>query len=82
MKHLFLFLFMLVMTTSMSAQIKVDKAGNYYAAKAASIDTVTGKTFTDSKGVSYPVFKSPRNAVYVWKTAKKGNKYKMYLITK
>jgi len=66
-----------------NAQVKVDKAGNYYAAKSSTnTDTITGKTFTDAKGITYPVFRSPRNAVYVWKTAKKGNKYKMYLITK
>lgn len=82
MKHLFVFLFMLVMTTSMVGQVKIDKAGNYYAAKAASSDTVTGKTFTDAKGVTYPVFKSARNAVYVWRTSKKGTKYKQYLTVK
>lgn len=81
MKHLLFLLFMLVVTIG-NAQVKVDKAGNYYAAKAASSDTVTGKTFTDAKGVTYPVFKSARNAVYVWRASKKGTKYKQYLTVK
>lgn len=82
MKHLFFFLFMLVITTNIVGQVKIDKAGNYYAAKAANVDTITGKTFTDSKGNTYPVFKSARNAVYIWRTSKKGKNYKQYLTVK
>ena len=82
MKHLLFLLFMLVVTIG-NAQVKVDKAGNYYAAKSnVNTDTITGKTFTDAKGATYPVFKSARNAVYIWRTAKKGNKYKQYLTVK
>ena len=56
--------------------------GNYKSAprktREVFTDTVTGKTFTDSKGVEYKVFKNKSDIKYYWKTsARSGNKYKV-----
>lgn len=57
--------------------------GNFvaYVEKPVSHDSITGKTFTDVKGETYSVFKSKRNAFYIWVESKKGTKYKKYLRT-
>ena len=81
MKQFIILLFMLFASVSYSQNAKLDSKGNYVAVKSAKItsDTITGKTFTDTKGVSYPVFKSKNDKLYIWRTSKKGNKYKQYL---
>lgn len=65
------------------AQVAVDKAGNYYTEKKTTaskvIATDTGKTFTDSKGVIYPVWLSVNGKLFVIKTSKAGNQYNYYL---
>ena len=56
--------------------------GNYKAVSKATADkgTDTGKTFTDSKGTAYPVFKSAGGKLYYIRTSKQtGNDYKVYL---
>lgn len=59
-----------------------DLNGNYTAISSAK-DTVTamptGKTFTDSKGKVYPVFKSAKGKFFVNRISKSGNSYKYYL---
>lgn len=60
--------------------VKMDKNGNYIAA----IDTTTtgkptGKTYTDAKGVTYPVYVSVNGKLYVNRISKAGNPYKQYL---
>jgi len=60
----------------------VDANGNYQAVSKATADkgTDTGKTFTDSKGAVYPVFKSSAGKLYYIRTSKtSGNDYKVYL---
>jgi hypothetical protein len=41
-------------------------------------DSITGRIYT-SNGTVYPVYKGKRGGIYIWKTSKKGNKYKKYL---
>ena len=57
--------------------------GNYKAVthkKVASEQSNTGKTFTDTKGNVYPVFKSSAGKLYYIRTSKtSGNDYKVYL---
>ena len=61
----------------------VDANGNYQAVshkKAITEKQETGKTFTDSKGNVYPVFKSSAGKLYYVRTSKQtGNDYKVYL---
>ena len=61
----------------------VDANGNYQAVthkKVASEQSNTGKTFTDTKGNVYPVFKSSAGKLYYVRTSKNtGNDYKVYL---
>ena len=57
--------------------------GNYQAVthkKVTSEQSNTGKTFTDTKGNVYPVFKSSAGKLYYIRTSKtSGNDYKVYL---
>ena len=61
----------------------VDANGNYQAVthkKAITENQETGKTFTDTKGNVYPVFKSSTGKLYYIRTSKQtGNDYKVYL---
>ena len=61
----------------------VDANGNYQAVthkKAITENQETGKTFTDTKGNVYPVFKSSAGKLYYIRTSKtSGNDYKVYL---
>ena len=61
----------------------VDANGNYQAVThktTASEQSNTGKTFTDTKGNVYPVFKSSAGKLYYIRTSKNtGNDYKVYL---
>jgi len=61
----------------------VDANGNYQAVthkKVASEQSNTGKTFTDTKGKVYPVYKSATGKLYYIRTsANTGNDYKVYL---
>ena len=61
----------------------VDANGNYQAVthkKVASEQSNTGKTFTDTKGNVFPVFKSSAGKLYYIRTSKNtGNDYKVYL---
>ena len=75
-----------LLATSAMAQQKVvkDANGNYSPAKVAvsgvALDKPTGSTYTDSKGVKYPVYKSVNGNLYIIRTSRKtGNTYKQYL---
>lgn len=62
--------------------IRKDAQGNYHAVKdsSKSVAIPTGKTYTDSKGVVYPVFKTSKGKLFVEKTSgKTGKKYRYYL---
>ena len=90
MRHLFFFI-LLTLTISLSAQTKVkqDSDGNYVPVKteksvikAKSIETKTGKTYTDSKGNKYPVYLTSTGREVILRTsAKTGKEYKQYLNT-
>ena len=72
----------LMLSITLSSQIKIDSKGNYIQETTVSgkRDTVnTGKTFTDNKGKVYPVFKSSTGKLYVGKVSKAGNYYRYYL---
>lgn len=62
-----------------------DKDGNYVALtteQTAFTDTVTGKTYTDAKGVVYDVYQGRKGGVYYWKiSSKTGKPYKRYINT-
>lgn len=71
-------------TNSLFAQNAVqDSKGNYTALTRAQADsstaTKTGKTFTDGKGIVFPVFQTIKGKLFVRKTSKTGNAYNMYL---
>lgn len=66
-----------------SQNVVKDKDGNFTATKSDTTKTsakATGKTYTDSKGVKFPVMMSKNGLLFVIKTSKKtGNKYNFYL---
>ena len=70
-------------TFETSAQtVKVDAQGNYVAVKATRDSTSakqTGKTYTDSKGIVYPVYVSKNGKLFVRRISAKGNAYNYYL---
>ena len=74
---------MLCISAGAQAQnAKQDPSGNYIALKSSSVKDAgkpTGKTFTDGKGISYPVIESARGKLYYVRTSKSGNVYKVYL---
>lgn len=58
-----------------------DAQGNYSASHSADTtgSKATGKTFTDSKGKSYPVYESVNGKLYYYRTSRSGNVYKAYI---
>lgn len=71
-------------TDGISQNASVDEKGNFLAInvkKSVFTDTITNKTYTTTKGEQYPVFVSRNQKYYIWKTSKKGNRYKHYLRT-
>jgi hypothetical protein len=81
MKKLFFIALCLISTVTFGQNIKVDAAGNYVAIHKAKDTTLisTGKTFTDSKGNVWPVYKTSAGRIYALRVSKSGNKYKQYL---
>lgn len=79
----------LVMPAQAQKIAKQDAKGNYYsdttktAKSHVSTAKETGKMFTDSKGVSYPIMLSKLGKLFYIKTAiKSGKKYNVYIKTK
>lgn len=71
---------------SQAQTIVKDAMGNYKAVRAAqdstkTEDVNTGRTFTDSKGKIWPVYKSKTGRIYALRTSKTGKSYKQYLDT-
>lgn len=65
-------------------KVKQDANGNYIAVKAikeANVATNSGRTYTDSKGIVFPVMLSKAGRLFIIRTSKAGNEYKMYLKT-
>ncbi len=81
MKKLLVLLMLSFSLFSYSQNAKVDKEGNFVAvSNTVKQDTIdTGKTFTDSKGKVYPVFKTKRGKLYYPRVSKNGNYYRAYL---
>ena len=82
MKKLLVLLMLSFSLISYSQNAKVDKEGNFVALSKtrAKQDTInTGKTFTDSKGKVYPVFKTKRGKLYYPRISKSGNYYRAYI---
>lgn len=50
-----------------------------HKAKTASEGKLTGKTFVDAKGNSYPILQSEGGSYYYMRTSKAGNIYKAYI---
>ena len=65
-----------------NAQIKQDAAGNYYAVKVAKDSSnakPTGRTFTNSRGETFPIYVTERGKFYILRIAKvSGRTYKQY----
>ena len=83
-KFLLTFALLVFVSISLNAQsIKQDAAGNYYQDSTKTAKTSakpTGKTFTDKKGVKYPVMISKNGKLFYVKTAvKSGNTYSVYI---
>lgn len=84
-KAMFLFAMMFAALTSHAqTNVKQDSKGNFYAIKSststAAKDAPTGKTYKDTKGQIFPVYKSVKGKLYVIKSsAKTGNTYRFYL---
>ena len=81
MKKLLVLLMLSFTLFSYSQNAKVDKSGNFVAvSNTAKQDTIdTGKTFTDSKGNVYPVFKTQRGKLYYPRISKSGRYYRAYI---
>lgn len=57
-----------------------DATGNYIAINHAQDSTAKQvATFTDSKGIKYPVFISAKGKLFYMRTSKAGNVYRAYL---
>jgi len=74
-------------TTKSKANTEVTSDGNYKAITRARLEQTkpkdTGKTYTDSKGVKYPVYQGPKGGLFIYRTSQKtGKEYKYYLKVK
>jgi hypothetical protein len=72
----------LISLPSIGQNAKVDATGNYVsvtASKKSETAKETGKTFTDAKGIKYPVMESKNGKLYYIRTSKSGSEYKVYL---
>lgn len=80
MHKLFVVVFILFSFSAFSQKVQIVN-GNYVAVKSSVLakDSVTGKTFTDSKGNVFPVYRGGKGSMYVWVISKKGNRYRKYL---
>ncbi len=86
MKYIIILAFMLVNFTTFAQNVRKDTKGNYIAIssqKQAKTEAKnTGKTYTDTKGNSYPVFVTAKGKLFVNRVSKKtGKEYKQYLKT-
>lgn len=85
MKNLIAFIiigFVMLSFPANAQNAKVDATGNYTAinhSNDSSIAKPTGKTFTDAKGIKYPVLVSKNGKLFYMRTSKAGNVYKAYI---
>lgn len=71
----------IVFTAHAQTKAVKDANGNYVASHKTDTtgNKATGKTFTDSKGKSYPVYESVNGKLFYYRTSKAGNVYKAYI---
>ena len=81
MKQILLTIALVLGTMAMTAQVQRDDQGNFFSASAAKAvhDSTTTYTYTNAKGVVYPVYVGRKGGNYVWITSKNGNLYRKYL---
>lgn len=83
MKKLIIAAFVCIAALSASGQnVKQDAQGNYHAIKdsTAASGKPTGKTYTDAKGIVYPVFVTDKGKLFVLRTSNTtGKQYRYYL---
>lgn len=79
MKTLILIASLFIVTAGHAQTVTKDAQGNYHATAKTDSAKATGKTFTDSKGNTYPVFVSRNGKLFYLRTSKSGNIYKAYL---
>lgn len=81
--NFFLLVLFLAISSGVKAQnAKKDETGNYVAiAKVHEKDEgkPTGKTFTDGKGLKYPVMESKTGKLFYIRMSKAGSPYRVYL---
>jgi len=72
---------MLLTIGAQGQHIIKDANGNYTSVKKQKVEpTSIGKTYTDSKGVVYPIYKGAKGGMFIIRTSAKTNKtYKQYL---
>ena len=82
-KLIILTAFLLSITTIKAQNATQDAKGNYTAIKTTNAATdstkPTGKTFTDTKGIVYPVMVSTKGKIFYIRTSKSGTQYKAYI---
>ena len=82
-KLLFASLLLISVNARSQTTATLDKQGNYIATskpkQTGSQAKPTGKTFTDTKGVIYPVLESKNGKLFYVKTSKTGNVYNVYI---
>lgn len=67
--------------TANAQNVRKDAAGNYIAITHADTSkaTATGTTYSDAKGIVYPVMISKNGKLFVVRTSKTGKTYNFYL---
>ena len=83
MKKITLMVLIAICTLKSNAQnAKLDATGNYVAvtkAKETEEAKPMGKTFTDAKGVVYPIFLTKIGKLFIKRISKAGKEYNQYL---
>ena len=87
MKTFLLFVFLCAsLMVEAQPKVKLDSLGNYSSMsipRVKGVDTATGKMYTDSKGIKYPVYKTSTGRIVYHRISKNtGKEYKVYLDAK
>lgn len=85
LRIIFILLIILTFATSNAqTKVKTDRDGNFIAVRdtatrSSDNATPTGKTYTDTKGIKYPVYISAKGKYFIRRISKTGNQYNQYL---
>lgn len=75
--------FIMLQATGRAQNARIDEKGNYVTLSTKDTSKqplkATGKTFTDSKGKTYPVYISKNGKLFYIRTSKAGNTYPSYI---